>query len=112
MSDITAYFQKIKESSNGWKASCPRCRHTGNTFSWSTEKNVGCCFNAACPWYYQRGGISHGRLSAFFNVSGIEETVPEVIQASETAEVKLPKEFRLIEDLHPSLGDKLFAYLE
>jgi hypothetical protein len=111
MNSIASYFSKVQETKNGWKAECPRCHHGGMTFSFSEEKSVACCFFSECLWHPSKGGVSLPRLRAFFSLEGVEEKQTEVIQVSETADVKLPEEFELIEKMSdPILKEDLLSY--
>lgn len=112
MNDVTQYFPKVRTISEGFKAPCPKCLHKGETFSWNTSKGVGCCFNAACDFYYKRGGVRINRLLAFFNVSGVKIYVPEVIEASKEADLELPEGFKPIRDLPGRSKYQLIDYFE
>jgi DNA primase len=109
--DVTRFFPRIKETHEGFQAQCPMCERGDFTLSWSVEKNVGACHHASCPWYTGRGGVTLKRLLGFFHWKGTEEYVPEIIQVSAEADVKLPEEFRLISDLDFNLKDTLLSYL-
>lgn len=111
MSDVSGYFGKIWETSEGWKSNCPKCGNLDRTFNWNTDKGVGCCFHASCAWYFKNGGVTAGRLHAFFSRAGIHHVVPEVIAESKEADVELPEEFQLIRDLKSELRSSLYAYL-
>lgn len=111
MQDIKSFFAKISPTGEGWKANCPRCGDHERKFAWNTEKRVGCCFHSSCLWYYEHGGVTERRLFAFFGVSGVHHTIPEIIEKAEEADVSLPKEFKLIADLDKEMRATLYAYL-
>src|ERR1700689_4883971 len=108
--DVSRFFSVIKTTSEGWKACCPMCGNTDWTFHWNTEKNVGCCHHSSCGFFHGRGGVTTKRLFGFFHWKGAQEFVPEVIKASEEADVQLPKEFKLIGELDSKLQESLYDY--
>lgn len=109
--DIAGYFEQVTETSEGFKARCPACGDTRKLFSWNTQKQVGCCHQAECRWYVGHGGVTLGRLRAWFNKQGIEHVIPEVIEAAPEADVELPKEFELVKDLDNRDRENIYAYL-
>lgn len=111
--EASSFFSVIKETHEGWKAHCPMCGNNDWTLHWNTEKQVGTCHHSSCPWYTERGGVTFKRLAGFFRwKGGQQDHLPEVIQASPEADIQLPKEFQLIENLDSSLRENLLAYLE
>jgi hypothetical protein len=110
MTDIQAYFEKTKDTHEGFKANCPRCDDKTMVFHWNTEKGVGCCHHAGCPWYAGNGGIYESRLRAFFGDSEPYEN-PEKIIESGTADVKLPEEFQVLSDLDSGTFAEVYNYL-
>jgi DNA primase len=109
--DVTTYFPQIRETAEGFSANCPRCEDKERKFYYNTEKGVGCCFHAECPWFKDRGGVTERRLVSYFSGQGVVTTTPEVIRSSKEADVKLPKEFALIADLDYEMKDTLYSYL-
>lgn len=107
---IQNYFSLIKTTNEGWKANCPRCEDTTFCFHWSTEKNVGCCHHASCAWYQGSGGVTERRLRAFFSEEDTPYEIPEIIEAAEHADVKLPEEFQLLDNLKNDIRVDLFDY--
>jgi DNA primase len=110
--NIESYFDQVWETSEGFKANCPACGDHEKKFSWNTEKQVGCCFHSSCRYFYQRGGVTLRRLMAWFGKSGMERIVPEIIEKAPEADVSLPKEFRLIDELESKDRGNIYAYLE
>lgn len=110
--DLRGYFRVIKETSEGWKACCPRCDDKEWKFYWNVEKRVGCCMHSSCLWFTQRGGATERRVRAFFQNSDVQFEIPEVVASSEEADVKLPKEFRTLDRLPHDLRGELIMYLD
>lgn len=109
--DVTGYFEEVWPTSEGFKSNCPACGDTEKKFAWNTEKEVGCCFHSSCDWFYQHGGITVGRLKAWFTGRGIEHVVPVEIEKAEDADVSLPKEFKVVQDLQKTDRQNIYAYL-
>lgn len=109
MSDVRDFFEEIKETREGFRANCPKCDDSERKFHWNEEKGAGCCFHSSCDWYYERGGVYEARLRAFFGDAPVLHT-PTVIRASETSDVQLPEEFKLLEDAG-SVGEMVVEYL-
>lgn len=113
MTDLKSYFSRTWQTNEGWRADCPRCDDRQHRFYWNEEKQVGCCFHASCAWFYQRGGATLKRVSAYFSTDGL--VVPdrhEIIPSPENAEIKLPKEFKRIRDCGRELKNTLYAYMQ
>lgn len=108
---IRGYFEEIIETGEGFKANCPMCEDTKKAFNWNEDKSVGCCFHESCDWYKDKGGVTDWTLRKFFGdkPSGTPRVVH--LEVSENADAKLPDEFRVIADLHPSLRDTITTYL-
>ena len=119
MADVAQFFRSIRQTRDGFRAQCPKCEHDGMTFSWkqneSDQGGIGCCFavigDQPCAWHPNNGGVTYRRLLAFFNASGTDQAPPTVVQQSAESDVKLPDEFKLIEDCEEGLRRTLLAYL-
>jgi len=112
MIDVQSYFSVVKETNEGWRADCPRCEDREMKLYWNTEKQVGCCHHASCPWYKDHGGVTVGRLRAFLGKGIFEYSIPEVIKAAPEADLKLPKEFETLEEMKPGDSEPIYDYLE
>lgn len=110
MTDVRNYFERTKNTHQGWQADCPKCDDKELKFHWNVEKRVGCCFHARCSWFYQNGGVYEDRLLAFFGEAPTYEN-PTTIITSEAADVKLPKEFRQLAELDKDTFTEVYCYL-
>lgn len=110
--DVTGYFEQVWETREGFKANCPACGDHERKFSWNVTKGVGCCFHSSCRWYVGHGGVTSGRLHAWFGRAGTEFAVPKTVELAPEADVTLPDEFELIGDLDNKDRSNLYAYLE
>lgn len=110
--DIQGFFPQVWETGEGWKANCPACGDHEKKFHWNTEKGIGCCFHSNCKWFVGNHGVSEFRLKAWFNIRGFEHVIPEVIKAAPEADVDLPEEFELIQDLEKRDRSNIYSYME
>ena len=91
------FFDSVSDTGEGFHANCPRCDDSEKKFYFNEAKQVGCCFHADCPWFKDRGGATEFRLRAFFG-EGFRIKAPEILIQSKEADVRLPKEFDLLDD--------------
>jgi hypothetical protein len=109
--EVQGYFEQVWETSEGFKSNCPACGDHEKKFAWNTQKGVGCCFHSSCRFYVGHGGVTLRRLNAWFSGKGIEPVIPEVIEAAPEADVSLPEEFELVQDLGKQDRENIYAYL-
>jgi len=108
MTDLKDYLGKVWQTSEGWKADCPKCGRQKKLY-WNEAKQCGICFHAGCAW---SRGVYLKRALAHFTTDGlVVPHAPEVVESSKDSEVKLPEEFRLIRDFDRSMSETLYAYL-
>lgn len=112
MIDVTVYFGQIKTTAEGFQANCPKCDDHEKKFYYNTEKGVGCCFHSECAWFKERGGATERRLVAFFSRTGTQAAPPDVVESAPEADVELPEEFELLDELNPVLRETIYDYLE
>lgn len=112
LTDVKDFFPLIKETGEGWRANCPRCGDEKMRLYWNSEKNVGCCFHAGCPWYKDRGGVTAYRLTAYLKGQGIQITIPDVIEKAPNVELELPEEFHTLDEMKRKYSEPIYDYLE
>jgi hypothetical protein len=110
-STVRNYFDRIWETSEGFRALCPRCNDTKGKLYFNEEKNVGACFHSDCQWFVERGGVTLYRLRAWFG-HGAKFKEPVVVTAAEDVDVTLPDEFKVLDDLDKNTREDVMAYLE
>ena len=103
-------FDEIVETSEGFRADCPRCDDTKKKLYFNVEKGVGICFHEGCAWSH---GFSVNRLISYVTgKSQFSWGQPKIVEMAEDADVSLPEEFTPIGHLPKDLRETIWAYLE
>jgi len=108
---LRSLFPQIMETSEGFKTNCPRCKDRTMRLYINEEKGVGCCFHQECDWYKDRGGVTAARLRAWFG-QRVRYQEPQVLEPAKGADVRLPKEYQLLDELDEDLSESVYDYLE
>jgi hypothetical protein len=109
--DVQDFFERVWQTSEGFRSNCPRCDDDEGKFYYNTTKGAGCCFHAGCPWFKENGGITERRLLSWFGHVGVTPTNPLVVEQRPDLETKLPDEFQALDDVPDELRSQLESYL-
>lgn len=111
--DLRSLFDKVIDTSEGFRTCCPRCGDEKFKLYWNEEKELGCCFHVGCQWLFSKGGITKHRLLAFMKQEGISYSYTRLhkVERPKEADIKLPEEFKLLDELEEGERQMVCSYL-
>ncbi len=109
--ELANLFDRVLETAEGFRANCPRCGDDKLKLYVNVEKRVGACFHQDCSWHPSKGGVTEFRLRAWMRKEGIHYTTTQVTERPKDADLALPPEYKLLDELEDSIKEAVYAYL-